>query len=161
MLHTKPPPNAASNSSAHSSSLSIFRGSSFPGLPAWSWVAWMPSGPSGWAARMDGQDLSSLGLKSQKASPGSFQCVSGFSAAGEETPAHKSYHPKQGTRELRFKSWRDGSPPLAGRSYWVTVQRDEQTGKNCDHFCCNDSEGQGSLACCRPWVAKTQTQLSD
>ena len=24
-----------------------------------------------------------------------------------------------------------------------------------------DSEGQGSLACCRPWVAKSQTQLSD
>ena len=24
-----------------------------------------------------------------------------------------------------------------------------------------DSEGQGSLACCTPWRAKSQTQLSD
>ena len=24
-----------------------------------------------------------------------------------------------------------------------------------------DSEGQGSLACCSPWVTKSQTQLSD
>ena len=24
-----------------------------------------------------------------------------------------------------------------------------------------DGEGQGSLACCSPWVAKSQTQLSD
>ena len=24
-----------------------------------------------------------------------------------------------------------------------------------------DSEGQGSLACCSPWVAKNRTQLSD
>ena len=24
-----------------------------------------------------------------------------------------------------------------------------------------DGEGQGSLACCSPWVAKSQTRLSD
>ena len=24
-----------------------------------------------------------------------------------------------------------------------------------------DSEGQGSLVCCSPWVAKSRTQLSD
>ena len=34
-----------------------------------------------------------------------------------------------------------------------TVQEFEQT--------LGDSEGQGSLACCSPWVAKSWTRLSD
>ena len=26
---------------------------------------------------------------------------------------------------------------------------------------CRDGDGQGSLVCCSPWVAKSRTQLSD
>ena len=33
-------------------------------------------------------------------------------------------------------------------------------GHECEHTR-GDSEGQGSLVCCSPWVTKSETQLSD
>ena len=68
------------------------------------------------------------------------------------------------------KSWLTGKDPDAGKDW-----RQEEKGMTADemvgwHHRLNghefeqapgDSEGQGSLACCSPWVAKNRTQLSD
>ena len=68
------------------------------------------------------------------------------------------------------KSWLTGKDPDAGKDW-----RQEEKGMTADemvgwHHRLNghefeqapgDSEGQGSLVCCSPWVAKNRTQLSD
>ena len=64
-----------------------------------------------------------------------------------------------------------GKDPDAGKDWWQEEKgttEDEMVGW---HHQCNrqeseqntlgDSEGQGSLECCSPWVAKSQTQLSN
>ena len=56
------------------------------------------------------------------------------------------------------KDWRDKEKgategEMVGWHYWLNGREFEQTP--------GDSEGQGSLECCSPWVAKRQTQLSD
>ena len=68
------------------------------------------------------------------------------------------------------KSWLTGKDPDAGKDW-----RQEEKGMTADemvgwHHRLNghefeqapgDSEGQGRLVCCSPWVAKNRTQLSD
>ena len=41
---------------------------------------------------------------------------------------------------------------MAGRHYWLSGHEFEPTP--------GDSEGQGSLACCSPWAAKSRTRLN-
>ena len=71
---------------------------------------------------------------------------------------------------LDAKSWLIGKDPGAGEDWrWEEkgAPEDEMVGWhhwfNRHEFeqAPGDGEGQGSLACCNPWVTKCQTQLSD
>ena len=67
------------------------------------------------------------------------------------------------------KNWLTEKDPDAGKDWrWENrMTEDEMVGwhhqLNGQEFeqAPGDSEGQGSLACCSPWVAKNRTQLSD
>lgn len=81
--------------------------------PAWSGVAWMPSGPQGGCARM-WMDRACLHLVSNPRRPAlAYSSVSQGSLAKQERklPAHKSHHPKQGTQaQIReLERWESSS----------------------------------------------------
>ena len=67
------------------------------------------------------------------------------------------------------KNWLIGKDPDAGKDWRQEEKGTEDEMVGCHHRfnghefeqAPGDSEGQGSLACCSPWVAKNRTQLSD